>query len=121
MNKNETIFHNLHQEISMLPKGGAAYFLSKTIGEAKAKQYLLQRYISASEVLVANIANEAVDSKDLQNRAMEMANYHNTLPPDTLMGMKKLANYNQRDLENYLQYETELIVKLGQKKGFGEE
>ncbi len=118
---NDTVFHNIYQEIGMLPKGGPAYFLSKTIGEAKAKQYLLQRYISSSEALAANIANEAVDSQDLENRAMEVASYYNSLAPDTLMGIKKLANYNQRDLKDYLQYETELIVKLGQKKGFGEE
>lgn len=37
----DTVFHNVFQEIGMLPKGGAPFFPSRTVGPGKARERLL--------------------------------------------------------------------------------
>lgn len=84
----DTVFHNVFQEIGMLPKGGAPFFLSRTVGNGKARELLLLNpRISAGEALESRIADRMVAPEDL---------------------------------EDYLEYETSEIIKIGRRDLFGD-
>jgi len=116
-----TVFHNIYQEIGMLPKGGGSYILSRLLGGAKAKQLLLQQRITAQEALSNGIANTVAPVDQLEARALEVALQYNTMSEQTLLGVKRLVNYDLCGFKEYLQYETEQIVKIGQQKNFGQQ
>jgi enoyl-CoA hydratase/carnithine racemase len=117
---NNTVFHNIYQEVGMLPKGGAPFILSRIIGSGKTKKLLLQPQITAQEALAIGIADDIVSPDQLEDQAIMIAHQFNNISNKTLFGMKKLANYHLKGLKDYLEYETEQILKIGQKKNFGE-
>lgn len=115
-----TVFHNVYQDIGMLPKGGGPFILSRIIGAFKTKQLLLQPQITTAEALANGIADVAVPSADLEKHALEVVSAYNDIPEQTLLGMKRLVNFDLQGLKEYLQFETEQIIKIGQKKNFGQ-
>ena len=119
---SETVFHNVFQEIGMLPKGGAPFFLSKTLGANKAKALLLlNQRITAQEALDNGIADQVVCPEALETAAMEVARRFGRISDQTLFGVKRLANYSLRDLRAYLEYETEEIIKMGHRVQFSDQ
>lgn len=119
---SNTVFHNLFQEIGMLPKGGAPFFLGKINGPSRAKELLLlNQRITAREALENGIADRVVAPEELETTAMEIARQFSQLPPQTLFGVKRLANYCLEELKDYLAYETEQIVRLGHRKQFSDQ
>ncbi len=117
---DRTDFHNIYQEIGMLPKGGGPYVLSRLLGTAKAKQLLLRPRITAQEALVHGIADTVVPVAQLEARALEVARHYNEMSEQTLLGVKRLVNYELRGLKDYLTFESEQIIKIGQNKHFGQ-
>lgn len=116
---SDTVFHNVFQEIGMLPNGGAPFFLSKTIGGSRAKELLLlKQVITAKESLENGIADRVVAPEDLESTAMDCARKFSQIPWQTLLGVKKLTNYSLYDLKYYLEYETEEIIKIGNMEQF---
>ncbi len=116
---SDTVFHNVFQEIGMLPKGGTPYFLSKTNGTSRAKQLLLLKHkITSKEALDNSIADQVVAPEDLETAAMDIARTFSQIPAQTLYGVKKLANYSLKGLKKYLEYETEEIIKIGHREKF---
>lgn len=115
-----TVFHNIYQEIGMLPKGGGPYVLSRLLGTARAKQLLLQPRITAQEALAHGIANAVAPVDQLEARALEAARHYNEMSEQTLLGVKRLANYELRGLKDYLAFESEQIIKIAQNKHFGQ-
>lgn len=113
-----TVFYNIYQEIGMLPKGGGAYMLSRSIGAGPTKRLLLQPFITAQQAMENGIADAMVETTQLEARAQEIARTYNAMPEPTLVGVKRLVNFDLRGLKDYLQYETEQIIKIGQKKNF---
>lgn len=116
----DTVFHNIYQQIGMLPKGGAAYMLDRCIGPVRTAKLLHLPRVDASQALAADIVDEVVDKKELERRAMELALQFNDMPAETLFGLKRLRNHQMEDFKDYLAYETEQILKIRQKKGFAE-
>lgn len=115
---SNTVFHNIYQDIGMLPKGGGPFILGRTIGAGKTKKLLLQQQITAEEALANSIADEEVPAAQLEKKALEVARQYNALPEQTLFGVKRLVNYQLGALKDYLQYETEQILKIRQRKDF---
>lgn len=116
---SDTYFHNVFQEIGMLPNAGAAFFLSRLAGNSKAKELLLMKNkISAFEAFENGIADRIVDPNELEKAAMEISALFNQVPDQTKSGVKKLANYSLSGLKEYLEYETEEIIKLGHRENF---
>jgi enoyl-CoA hydratase/carnithine racemase len=119
---SDTVFHNIYQEIGMLPKGGAPFFLSNLIGWSKAKELLLMKpLISAKEAFENKIADKVIPLKDLEKAIVEISQQFKNINKKTLSGTKKLTNYSLNDLKAYLKFETEEIVKIGQQENFGDQ
>ena len=117
----ETVFHNIYHEIGMLPKGGSCFMLSQAIGAGRAKKMLLRHRITAQEAYENSIVEDVVSPGQLEERAMEMARRFNDLPEQSLFGVKRLANFQFRDIKTYLEYETGQILKIGQDKNFSDQ
>jgi enoyl-CoA hydratase/carnithine racemase len=115
----DTVFHNIYQEIGMLPKGGAPFILGRDLGTGRAKELLLKPQIPAREAYENHIVDDVVPPDQLEDRAMAMARRFNALPDQTLFGVKRLVNYSLRELSEYLAFETDQVVKIGQRKDFG--
>jgi enoyl-CoA hydratase/carnithine racemase len=118
----DTVFHNVYQEIGMLPKGGAPFFLCKTLGASRAKTLmLLNQLITAREAMDNRIADRVVPLEDLESAAAEVARKFNLLTPQTLQGVKKLTHYAIQELKEYLELETHEIIKIGQREQFSDQ
>jgi len=118
----DTVFHNVFQEIGMLPKGGALFFLSRTVGPGKARELLLLNpRINAEEALANRIADRVVAPGDLECAAMDLARTFSQIPEQTLYGVKRLAHFPLKALEDYLEYETSEIIKIGRRDRFGDQ
>lgn len=115
----KTQFYNIYQEIGMLPKGGAPFILSRNVGVARARKLLLSSRITTEEALENGITDDVVPPGQLEERAMEVARQFNAIPEQTLRGVKRLTNFQYHEMKKYLEYETEQILKIGQKKDFG--
>ncbi|BBO81156.1 2-(1,2-epoxy-1,2-dihydrophenyl)acetyl-CoA isomerase [Desulfosarcina ovata subsp. sediminis] len=118
---DDTVFHNIFHEIGMLPKGGGPFFLSRSIGTGRAKSIMLQQRITAKEALDNNIADLVVSPDDLETAALDLVRRFGQIPSSTLFGLKRLANYSFRELENYLEYETQEIIKIGHRQDFSDQ
>ena len=117
----DTVFHNIFHEIGMLPKGGGPFFLSRAIGASRAKSLLMQQRITAEEALANNIADLVVPPEEMETAAMDLVRRFSQIPAPTLGGLKRLANYALRELENYLEYETREIIKIGHREDFNDQ
>lgn len=119
---SNTVFHNVFQEIGMLPKGGSPFFLSKLMGASKARELLLLKHsISSQEALDNRIADRVVAPVDLETTAMDVARAFGQIPNQTLFGVKKLTNYSLKDLKDYLEFETGEIIKIGHREQFSDQ
>jgi 2-(1,2-epoxy-1,2-dihydrophenyl)acetyl-CoA isomerase len=94
----------------MVPTGGSAYFLSKTLGRSKAYEILLSgRDISASEALALGIEDQVVTVDRLEEAALETANRFSLKPAPSLWAIKRLLNYSYKDLVDYMAFENRMF------------
>jgi 2-(1,2-epoxy-1,2-dihydrophenyl)acetyl-CoA isomerase len=115
----DTVFYNIFKEIGMLPKGGGPFILSKMLGLAKAKELLLlKNQIAATQALEYGIVDLIVPPENLEETAMKIACDFGNNQDGTLRGVKRLANYSIKDLNEYLKFETEEIIKVGRGDQF---
>jgi len=118
----DTVFYNIFQEIGMLPKGGGPFILSKMLGPAKAKELLLlKNQIAATQALEYGIVDLIVPPENLEETAMKIACDFGNNQDRTLRGVKRLANYSIKDLKEYLNFETEEIIRAGRDSRFDDQ
>ncbi len=119
---DDTVFHNVYQEIGMLPKGGAAYFLNRLVGPGRAAELLLHKQrITAEDAVKNSIADCVVSKENLESETMKVVRKFSQVPDQTLYGVKRLVNYPLKELEEYLEYETEQILKIGNREDFNDQ
>ncbi len=118
---DDTVFHNIYHEIGMLPKGGSPFMFSRAMGPAKAKELLLQPRITARQAKETGIVEDVVPRQDLDARVMETVQRFNGVPDPTLLGIKRLVNFDIRDIKAYLEFETGQILKIGQEQDFSDQ
>jgi enoyl-CoA hydratase/carnithine racemase len=119
---NDTVFHNVFQEIGMLPKGGAPFYLGRLLGPGRVNELLLLKSrITSEEALENFIADRVVAPEDLETTAMGIARTFSQISDPTLSGVKRLTRYSMKQLKDYLEYETEEIVKVGRRDRFGDQ
>ena len=108
-----TIFQKPYFELGMLPKGGGAFFLCKMLGNSKTRQLLeSEEDINAIEALELGIVDQVVPNKELEKTAIQQALRLANRPTRSLAGIKRLINYSMRDLEDYLSFENQEIIKM---------
>ena len=112
---DNTEFENPYLQFGLVPKGGGAYFLPKMIGRGRAFEILTSDHtIDATEALKLGIVDKVFPSENLYEEALNTAKKFVERPEGTLWGIKRLLNYDLKDLEKYLEYENEalrLIIK----------
>jgi enoyl-CoA hydratase/carnithine racemase len=110
---DNSVFHNLHLELGLVPKGGEAFFLSKMLGFGKVCEILLSAEdITAQEALRLGIVNEVVPSEELEKAAFKTAQRFAQKPALSLSGVKRLVNYSNKDLGDYLEFENEELFRI---------
>jgi 2-(1,2-epoxy-1,2-dihydrophenyl)acetyl-CoA isomerase len=116
---DNTVIQNPSVELGMVPKGGSGYFLPRLLGRAKAYDVMLSnRDICAKEALQMGLINEVVPFEVIDRKAIERAREFIKKPASSLVGVKKLLNYPLQDLIDYLEYESQLLIKIFRKGEF---
>jgi 2-(1,2-epoxy-1,2-dihydrophenyl)acetyl-CoA isomerase len=110
-----TAIQNVYLDFGLAPKGGGAYFLKKRLGHCRALELLLsEKEITAKDALKLGVVNKVVPSHSLKKATLEMAKEFAEKPSDSLRIIKRLINYPDRDLADYLELEnSELMHALG--------
>jgi 2-(1,2-epoxy-1,2-dihydrophenyl)acetyl-CoA isomerase len=106
-----TVFENLGTEIGMVPKGGAAYFLSRMLGMKRAVEVLQWTRFSAEEALQLGLVDRIVPLEDLEKEAMHIARRHLQRPISTLLNIRKLLKSDINELSRSLDMEDQIILK----------
>jgi 2-(1,2-epoxy-1,2-dihydrophenyl)acetyl-CoA isomerase len=111
----DTIFQKPYFELDTLPKGGSAFFLCKMMGYCQAKQLLMSdKIFNAPEALEMGIVDQVVPYSRLEEEAYKIAQDFTKRSKRSLEGIKKLINYNMKDLQDYLEFESfELLKTIG--------
>lgn len=107
---DNTVYQNPNIEIGVVPKGGSVFFLSKKLGAPAASRLLLSgEDINAHQAHQLGIVDKVVPLKNFDEMALKAAKSYARLPTAYSIGIKKLLNFNLRELEQYLEYENELL------------
>jgi 2-(1,2-epoxy-1,2-dihydrophenyl)acetyl-CoA isomerase len=107
-----TIFPKPYFELEALPKGGGAFFLCKMLGYNRAKQLLMsEKKINALEALDVGIVDRVVPFRGLEETAIQAARDFTRRSLRSLVGVKRLINYNLKDIEDYLEFESYELLK----------
>ncbi len=110
---DNTVFQNPCLELELVPKGGGAFFLSKRLGTSKAFEILLSdKDITAQEALRLGIVNKVVSLAELNGAAQKIAKNFADKPIRSLAGIKRLLNYSMKELEDYLELESQVLLKM---------
>jgi len=93
--------------------GGGAFFLQKMLGTGRAYDILLsEKNISANEALTLGIVDKVVPLDKLEEAALNVAHRFGKKSARSLTGVKKLLNYSKKDLNDYLEFEKEELMKI---------
>ena len=110
---DDTTFKNNFLEYEIIPKGGVTYFLEKRIGHCRACELLLtNESICADKALSIGLVNKTVPYEQLESAALETAKRFAQKPDRSLCGIKNLINYSMKDLADYLEFETQELIRI---------
>ena len=105
----------MYLDFGLAPKGGGAYFLKKRLGHCKAFELLLsEEEITAQDALKLGVVNKVVPLQSLEEANLKMAQAFEKKHSDSLTAIKRLLNYTEHNLSDYLEFENwELMHSLG--------
>ena len=110
---DNTVFQNPNFQLGLAPKGCGIYFLPKMLGSRKTSEILLSgEDINAQEALRLGIVNKVVPVNELKKAALSIAQRFAKIPAQYSSGIKKLLNYNMKNLKEYLEYENEILRRI---------
>jgi 2-(1,2-epoxy-1,2-dihydrophenyl)acetyl-CoA isomerase len=122
---DNTVFQNPCLEYGLVPKGGGAFFLTKILGPSGTYRIMLsEEDITASEALKLGLVDEVVAYNDLRDAAFKVAKDFARKPSRSLRCCKRLLNFSFKELREYLEFETDELIKMigpfgnGLAKGF---
>lgn len=110
---DDTILQNPCLELGMAPKGGGGFFLPRMLGRRRAYEIMLSdRDISAQEAVAMGLVDELTPFQKLEAVALKRARLYAAKPRGTVSAVKKLINYNYRDLQSYMAHENEVLLQI---------
>lgn len=116
---DNAVIQNPCWELGMAPKGGGGYFLPRMLGRRKAYEIMSStRDISAKEALEAGLVDETFSLHSLEENSMKLAREYADKPPHFLSGIKKMINFNFKDLSEYMEYENEILIQTIRKNDY---
>ncbi|MGE5422762.1 MAG: enoyl-CoA hydratase/isomerase family protein [Ignavibacteriales bacterium] len=96
--------------LGVVPGGGGTQFLSRLIGQAKAKELILTgEMINAQTALNIGLVNKVVPFENLMEEAQKMARKLSRKPPAAVKAAKELINTS---------YDTEIATGLIKEKNY---
>ncbi len=111
--ENATRIQNPCLELGMIQKGGGAYFLSRILGIPKAYKLLLSSMnLKAVEAQKIGIIDEIAQINQLEETVCKAAQRFMEIRPTALAGIKRMVNYQYRDLNDYMEYENDEFLKI---------
>lgn len=117
-----TIYENSYLDVGVMPIGGGPFFLSKMLGPGKAYEFLvLTRRYTAYEAMAWGIVEKVVPLPDLESEALHLAHQFGKVPATTLMGVKRVLNFNNSDFEDYLKFENRELFRIISSPAFREQ
>lgn len=104
----DAVFHANFVRLGVHPGLGASYFLTKSLGPARALEILwLAEPIYAEEALSLGLVNRVVESNRLINEAMELAEKIASMPPTAVQMVKRsVYMWHDRHLEEVMERES---------------
>ncbi len=110
---DNTVFQNPCLEYGLVPKGGGAFFLSKILGAGGAYRIMLsEEDITAGEALKLGLVDEIVAFNELRDAAFKVAEDFARKPSRSLRCCKRLLNFSFKELREYLEFETDELIKM---------
>jgi 2-(1,2-epoxy-1,2-dihydrophenyl)acetyl-CoA isomerase len=110
---DNTVFQNPCLEYGLVPKGGGAFFLSKILGAGGACRIMLsEEDISAGGALKLGLVDEIVAFNELRDAAFKVAEDFARKPSRSLRCCKRLLNFSFKELREYLEFETDELIKM---------
>ena len=108
-----TVYQNPNIELGLAPKGGSVFFLSKMLGPVMASRILLsEEDVTAVQAHQLGIVDKVAPLEDLDRMALEVAQNYARLPSGYSIGIKKLLNFDIKELSQYLEFENELLRRM---------
>ena len=100
-------------ELGMIQKGGGAYFLPRILGIPKTYNILLSSMnLNAVEAENLGIIDEIAPTNQLEGTVCKTAQRFIAIRPTALAGIKRMINYQYRDLKDYMEYENDEFLKI---------
>lgn len=110
---DDAVFQNPCLELGMIPKGGGPFFLSAMLGSSRACEILLAgEAITAARALEMGMVDRVVPPEKLEDAALELAARFGAKPLSSIKGVKRLLNFANRDLRNYLEAENRELLSI---------
>jgi len=109
----DTTILNQYLDFGLAPKGGGAYFLKKRLGHCKAFELLLsEEEITAHDALAFGLVNKVVPLHSLKECTLEKAQVFAKKPSGSLAAIKRLLNFADQDLDDYLELENHELMNV---------
>ncbi len=109
---DHTTFPKPYFALDMLPKGGGVFFLCRLLGYRQTKQWLMsEKAIDAAEAFEIGLVDQVVADDQLEQTALAAAGDLAQQATGALLGIKRLLNYTMKDLEDYLKFESDELLK----------
>jgi 2-(1,2-epoxy-1,2-dihydrophenyl)acetyl-CoA isomerase len=116
---DNTVYQNPYLKLGLVPIGGGAFFLPRMIGSSKAYDILLSdNDISAREALKLGIVDKVVAADKVEAAALDAARRFAQKPPRSLAGVKRLINYSMKDLQDYMEFEHQELIRIVKSKNY---
>jgi len=110
---DDAVIQNPCVDLGMAPKGGGGYFLPRMLGRRRAYDIMLStRDITAAEALSLGLVDELAPGHALEAVALERAREYAAKPPRVVAGVKKLINFDFKDLQDYMEHENEVLLQI---------
>jgi len=119
---DDTVFQNPNIELEVMPKGGGVFFLLRILGPSKTFEILLSNQdIDAEKAANLGIVDKIVPLDEIEDAALKIAQNFAENPAYLLTGIKKLINFCEKDLTDYLYYENEMLREIITSPAFHEQ
>lgn len=109
---DNAVIQNPCVELGLAPKGGGGLFLPRIVGRRQAYDIMLSsRDISAREAAAMGLVDAVVPLGKLEQAALARAEDFAARPLETLAGVKKLINYDLKNIRDYMDYENDVLIQ----------
>ncbi len=99
-----------HHKYGLHPGGALPYFLSRSLHHSKALDVLLRKNpIGSEEALQLGLIDAILEEHDFEQACIDRAKAYCEVPACTLHITKRLLNFERKDMDDYLNHESQLL------------